>query len=50
MTTAGWIFMISSITFVVLLVSFCYVRVLRKPSVANHLSSPLEAPMLDEND
>ena len=32
MTPLGWIFMITSIGFVLSLVSFCYYRVLTKPS------------------
>lgn len=32
MTPLGWIFMLTSIGFVLSLVTFCYWRVLRKPS------------------
>jgi len=42
MTTAGWIFMVCSISFVVLLLAFCFKKVLSKPSTAGHLHAPLD--------
>lgn len=42
MTTAGWIFMVSSICFVVGLILFCFYRVLTKPSSAEHMHAPIE--------
>ena len=42
MTTAGWIFMIGSITAVVSLLSFCFYRVLSKPSSTEHMHAPLD--------
>ena len=48
MTTAGWIFMACSITFVVLLLAFCFYRVLRKPSAANHMHAPIEIDTHDK--
>jgi hypothetical protein len=40
MTTAGWVFMIGSIGFVVSLAGYCYYRVLVKPEAADHLQAP----------
>lgn len=42
MTLAGWIFMLASVTFVVSMVIFCFVRVLRNPGASEHLSAPPE--------
>ena len=42
MTTGGWVIMITSITCVVALASFCYYRVLSKPSSADHMHAPLD--------
>jgi hypothetical protein len=47
MTPAGWIFMVSSISFVVGLISFCFYRVLTKPSSANHMHAPIEIDTQD---
>lgn len=50
MTTAGWIFMVGSISFVVALISFCFHKVLSKPSAANHMHAPLEIDTKDLDD
>ena len=42
MTFAGWVFMILSLGFVLGLVVFCFSKVLRKPSAANHMHSPID--------
>lgn len=42
MTTAGWIFMISSIGFVLGLITFCFYRVLTHPGSEEHMKAPLE--------
>ncbi|GMU80206.1 MAG: hypothetical protein AMXMBFR47_00770 [Planctomycetota bacterium] len=42
MTTGGWIFMLGSVGFVVGLTAFCFVRVMRKPSSAEHMHAPLD--------
>lgn len=42
MTTAGWIFMLGSITIVVSLVSYCYYRVFSKRTAAEHMHAPLD--------
>lgn len=47
MTYAGWIFMIGSISFVLGLVTFCFYKVLCKPSVANHMHAPIEIDTKD---
>jgi hypothetical protein len=47
MTTAGWIFMLSSIAFVLVLCGYCFTRVIRKPSAADHMHSTLEADEYD---
>jgi hypothetical protein len=49
MTTAGWIFMLSSITFVVLLCAYCFARVIRKPAAADHMHSPVDIETGDED-
>lgn len=49
MTTGGWIFMLTSIGFVLVLITFCFVRVLTKPSAANHMHAPLEIDTHDLN-
>ena len=48
MTAAGWIIMIVSITSVVALVSFCYYRVLSRPSSTEHMLAPLEIDTRDQ--
>ena len=40
MTVQGWIFMISSVGFVVGLTFYCFYRVLAKPQSAEHLQAP----------
>lgn len=42
MTTGGWIFMIGSISSVVCLITFCFYRVLKKPSTTKHMHAPLD--------
>lgn len=51
MTTAGWIFMISSITLVVGLVTFCFYRVLSQPEstdTADTMHAPLDIDTHDK--
>lgn len=50
MTTAGWVFMLSSVTFVVALVSFCFYRVLKQPSSTEHMHAPLDVDTRDRED
>ena len=42
MTSAGWLFMICSTGGVLLLTTWCFYRVLSKPSAANHMHAPLD--------
>ena len=49
MTTAGWIFMLSSIAFVLTLAGFCFSRVIRKPAAADHMHSPIDIETGDED-
>lgn len=42
MTTTGWIFMISSISFVLWLTGYCFYRVLTAPAAAEHMHPPLD--------
>lgn len=49
MTTGGWIFMVSSIGFVLSLVGFCFYRVLTKPAAAGHMHAPLEIDTRDQD-
>jgi len=48
MTGAGWLFMIVSVSAVVLLAGFCYYRVLSKPASANHMHAPLDIDTHDK--
>jgi len=48
MTTAGWVLMLLSLSFVVGLVGYCYYRVLRTPRVRNHLHAPLDLDTHEE--
>jgi ABC-type nickel/cobalt efflux system permease component RcnA len=48
MTTAGWIFMISSLSLVLALAAFCFWRVLARPSRAEHLHAPQTIETGDE--
>lgn len=47
MTTQGWIFMVGSISFVLGLITFCFYKVLSKPSAANHMHAPIEIDTRD---
>lgn len=51
MTTEGWFFMLCSLSLVIGLVSYCYWRILSKPSSAESMHAPLEIDTgdLDEN-
>lgn len=49
MTAGGWIFMLSSLGFVLWLLAFCFHRVLAKPSAANHMQAPLEMDTHDRD-
>jgi len=42
MTAAGWIFMLTSVTCVTALVSWCFYRVLTRPEVTEHMQAPLD--------
>ncbi len=47
MTTAGWIFMLCSIGFVLFLSGFCFYRVLSKPAAAEHMHAPIDIDTQD---
>jgi len=47
MTAGGWVFMLCSIGLVLALVTFCFYRVLSKPSSAAHMHAPLEIDTKD---
>lgn len=49
LTGGGWFFMLGSITLVVSLASYCYWKVLSKPSAANHMHAPLEIDTHDQD-
>jgi len=42
MTIAGWVLMVLSLSFVLVLLVFCYWRVLRTPTTQNHFHAPLD--------
>ena len=46
-TTEGWIFMLTSIGFVLWLTGYCFYRVLSKPSSAEQMHAP---PTIDTHD
>jgi hypothetical protein len=49
MTTAGWIFMLCSLGFVVTLNVFCFRRVLSRPTSSEHLQAPVDIDTLDRD-
>jgi hypothetical protein len=49
MTTAGWIVMICSLTFVLSLLTFCFYRVLTTPTSTEHMQAPLEIDTHDQD-
>ena len=48
MNIGGWIFMLSSIGFVVGLTAYCFYRVLSKPQIPEHLRAPAVIDTRDE--
>ncbi len=48
MTSEGWIFMVSSVGFVLWLTAYCFYNVLAKPQTAEHLHSPSTIETGDE--
>lgn len=42
MTVWGWIFMISSMSVVISLAAFCYIKVIFRPSATDHMHAPLD--------
>ena len=48
MTVGGWIFMSVSIAFVLGLCTFCFYKVLSKPSTPEHLHSPYTIETRDD--
>lgn len=50
MKTEGWIFMLGSLGFVLWLTGFCFNKVLRKPSAADHMHAPIELDTQDRDD
>ena len=42
MTFAGWCLMLSSVGFVLILVGYCFYRVLRTPVAKDHMHAPLD--------
>jgi len=49
MTTTGWIFMLSSVGSVTILMIWCFHRVLSNPTSANHMHAPLDIDTHDLN-
>ena len=50
MTPGGWIFMIGSISGVVVLTVFCFYRVLVTPSSTEHMHAPLDIDTHDHQE
>ena len=42
MTTFGWVFMLTSVTGVVTLITYCFYRVLTSPGAENKMHAPLD--------
>ena len=49
LTVGGWLFMLTSLTFVVVLTAYCFYRVLAKPSATDHMHAPLDIDTHDKN-
>lgn len=47
LTTGGWIFMVTSIGFVLALIIYCFSRVLSKPASTEHMHAPLDIDTKD---
>ncbi|MBN1489323.1 MAG: hypothetical protein JXA69_05345 [Phycisphaerae bacterium] len=48
LTPAGWVLMLASCGFVLVLVTFCFYRVLRSPKAAEHMHAPLDIDTHDK--
>ncbi|MBI5762200.1 MAG: hypothetical protein HZA51_01610 [Planctomycetes bacterium] len=49
MTLGGWIFMLSSVGFVLWLLTWCFYKVLTHPGAAKHMHAPLDIDTHDQN-
>lgn len=49
MNTFGWIFMLASISSVVVLISWCFVKVLTTPAATENIHSPVDIDTKDLN-
>lgn len=47
MTSAGWVFMLCSVGFVLGLMLYCFRRVLTRPAAAEHMHAPLDIDTRD---
>jgi hypothetical protein len=50
MTTAGWLLMSTSITFVMALTGYCFWRVMRTPVTKDHMHAPLDIETNEEEE
>ena len=50
MTSAGWVLMGLSLSFVLVLVTYCYWRVLRTPQTRDRIHAPLDIDTGEEMD
>ena len=48
MTVAGWCVMLVSLSFVLVLVTYCYWKVLQTPATRDHLHAPLDIDTKDK--
>lgn len=48
MNAAGWLLMICSVTFVVVLMIYCFSKVFKAPATAGHMQDPLEVDTHDK--
>jgi hypothetical protein len=42
MRLSGWLFMVGSLGFVLVLTAFCFYKVLARPSATEHMHAPLD--------
>jgi hypothetical protein len=49
MTPAGWVLMVGSVGFVLLLTIYCFYRVLKNPSPKDRLHAPLDIDTRDSD-
>lgn len=49
MRLSGWIFMLFSLSFVIVLTAWCFWKVMSKPAATDHMHAPLDIDTKDLN-